>query len=275
MFKINLNAPRQKKKLKQEPIEYLEPQPEDSCLTCKHERKLDMTYGEVYCSKCFAVYDNWWITEDDKKNKNSNAIIWNRNYDKSRWTNYSLDLMLGVNNHEITDRTWLELLEEIPDPCTWYEVYKIFQKYDLLKYYVAFGSFVGLKPKFNSTIMEHFEAHVDMTINQYRVSYFYLLYKFTQLFGEEGSEQYIPLKNSKAWCKKTDNWWELMCIENGWHFFPTKIHKIHWNKKYHLEKFTSCMKEYTKATLSWINVDCSGSTFRKEELDERKFPEEM
>lgn len=222
----------------------------NKCLTCKHNRNIDETYGEIYCSKCFAVHDTWFVKDEDNKNKNSNIVIWSREYDKSRWTGYSLDMMLGKNNHELTDQCWFEVIRDIPDPFKWYDVYKVFQKYQLLKYWVAFGSFINMKPKVNRKIMAYFNSYQEMKQGKYAISYYYLLYKFTQLFGEEEDAKYIPLKNSKAWCKKTDIWWKEVCKENQWEFKSTIIYDIDWDKENHLRKFAKCLKEYIQATLT-------------------------
>jgi len=227
------------------------PKKPDRALTCKHHRLIDETYGEVYCPKCFAIHDSWFVHEPDMKNKNSNLIIWNREYDKSRWTGYSLDMMLGKNSHELTDQCWLEIIRDIPDPFRWYDVYKVFQKYYLLKYWVAFGDFIGLRPKLNQNIMNHFATYMEIGHGKYSISYYFLLYKFTQLFGEPGDEERIPLKNSAAWCRKTDIWWEQICDQHGWIFHETVQHKITWNKQEFLSKFAKCVKKYIQDSLTY------------------------
>jgi|SRR5688572_24914786 len=223
----------------------------DRALTCKHIRAIDTLYGEVYCPKCFAIHDTWFVPDEDTKVKNTNIIIWNREYDKSRWTGYSLDMMLGKNSHELTDQCWLEIIRDIPDPFRWYDVYKVFQKYSLLKYWVAFGDYIGMKPKLNPKIMNYFATYMEIGRNKYSVSYYFLLYKFTQMFGEKGDEERIPLKNSAAWCKKTDIWWEEICDENGWIFEKTIQHKITWNKQEFLRKFAFSVKKYIQDSLTY------------------------
>lgn len=228
--------------------------PVDKAMFCHHNRNVDQDSGEVYCSKCFAICDLWFVTNDqDEKVKNSNLIVWNRNYDKSRWTNYSLDMMLGKNNHELTDQCWLELLREVPDPFTWYNVYKVFQKYQLLKYWIAFGCFIGMRPKLNKKIMDHFLKHMQMKYGKYAISYYYLLYKFTQMFGEPGDERLIPLKNSVTWVRKTDQWWSEICEKEGWEFKTTKIYKIEWKKEEFLKKFAHSVKKYIQDSLQIYN----------------------
>lgn len=221
---------------------------------CHHNRNVDIDSGEVYCSKCFAVCDLWFVTNDqDEKVKNSNVIVWNRNYDKSRWTNYSLDLMLGKNNHELTDQCWLDLIRDVPDPFTWYNVYKAFQKNHQLRYWIAFGSFIEMKPKLNKKIMDLFIEHMQMKSGKYAISYYYLLYKFTQMFGEPGDERLIPLKNSVSWVKKTDLWWQEVCVKEGWDFKPTKIYRIEWNKEEFLKKFANSVRKYIEDSLQIYN----------------------
>lgn len=218
---------------------------------CKHNRNIDEIHGEIYCSKCYTIYDFWNVHNDqDEKVKGSNIVIWDRQYDKSRWTGYSIDAMMGKINWELPDQCWLELIREIPDPFKWYDVYKVFQKYQLLKYWIAFGNFIDKPPKLNKKIMAHFAKYMEIGHGKYSISYYYLLYKFTQLFGDEGDEQYIPLKNSITWCKKTDLWWKEICEKEGWEFKPTKVYSINWDKEQYLRKFASCVKSYIKNTQS-------------------------
>lgn len=261
MLKLPTVSNKSKKVRKPEPnwewlreLEDLKQQPKGfrNASKCNHNRIADPIYGEIYCNKCFAV--DLWIVSDDKndKIKNSNIIIWNRNYDKSRWTGYSLDMMIGKNNHELTDQVWLEIIRDIPDPFRWYDVYKVFQKYKLLKYWVAFGSYINMKPVMNPTIFTYFTKYMEIKQGKYAISYYYLLYKFTQLFGtNEEDEKYIPLKNSAAWCKKTDLWWIDICKQEGWEYKPTKVYKIEWHKEETLSKLSNCIKKYIRDALTY------------------------
>lgn len=222
---------------------------------CKHIKRLNKDSGEIGCEKCGEICDTWFIPPKQDKTNESNTVIWNRAYDKSRWTTYSLEMMSGRCNDCLPDQLWLELCREVPDPFRWYDVYKVFQRYKLLKYWIAFGSFIGYKVKLNRTIIDYFNDHMEMKYGKYCVSYMYLLYKFTQMFGEPGSEQFIPLKYSASWYRKTDGWWEIMCLENNWEYYPTKIHKIKWNKQEFLRKFAYCVKEYYINTQKHLHVE--------------------
>lgn len=218
---------------------------------CKHKKALDKTSGEIACVKCGEVCDVWFMNpkEDKGTQENSgNMVIWNRGYDKSRWTTYTLDALQGKINAQLTDQLWLDLLREIPDPFRWYDVYKVFQKYKLLKYWMGFGEVIGMKAKLTKPIIDFFNEHVEMGHGKYCISYMYLLYKFTQMFGEPGDERLIPLKYSASWCKKTDGWWEIMCLENQWDFYATKVYKIPWNKQEVVRKFANYVRDYLKAT---------------------------
>jgi hypothetical protein len=225
--------------------------------TCKHSKQLDRVSGEIACTKCGVVLDMWFITPKEDKGQESNLIIWNRNYDKSRWTTYTLDILHGKSNGVFTEQLWLELCREVPDPFRWYDVYKVFQKYKLLKYWMAFGNFIGKPAKLNKEIVNFFNENVEMGHGKYCISYMFLLYKFTQMFGEEGAEQFIPLKYSQAWCRKTDHWWEFICLENGWDFQPTKVYKIKWDKEEFLKKFAHYVRDYITSTLKHVKNSSS------------------
>lgn len=253
MFQPNIKAESKKSLRIREPEPNWEPPIRfDKSMVCKHMRLLDEVYGEVCCPKCGLIHDVWFVKDHDDKVKNNNIVIWNREYDKSRWTGYSLDMMLGKNSHELTDQCWLEIMREIPDPFRWYDVYKAFQKFQLLKYWVAFGHYIGKGPKLNMQIMNYFNKYMDIGHGKYSISYYFLLYKFTQMFGDnKGDEQFIPLKNSVAWCKKTDIWWKEICKENDWVFYRTKVETISWNKEEHLRKFAATLKRYIQASLTY------------------------
>lgn len=220
--------------------------------SCVHQKVLDRTSGEIVCKKCGLVSDVWFIHPKEERGNESNMIIWNRAYDKSRWTTYTLEILQGKSNNQLTDQLWLELLREVPDPFRWYDVYKVFQKYKLLKYWMGFGNYIGMDVKLDKHIVNFFNEHVEMGHGKYNISYMYLLYKFVQMFGNPGDERLVPLKYSVSWCKKTDGWWEIMCLENNWEFKPTKVYKIAWNKEEILKKFARSMRDYLKATQSQL-----------------------
>jgi len=249
-FIPNVNGVKLKSYKKRKPEPNWEQRIVDKAEICKHNRNIDPIYGEVYCSKCFAIYDYWYVKDPEDKGSNT-MIVWNRKYDKTRWTTYSLEYMQGSKNDDLTAQLWLELIRDVPDPFRWYDVYKAFQKNQLLKYWIAFGSFIGMKIKLNRTIMDYFNKYMEIGHGKYSISYFYLLYKFTQLFGEEGDEQYIPLKNSAAWCKKTDIWWKEICEKEGWKFIQTKVYKINWDKEQFLKKYALSVKRYIADALTY------------------------
>src|SRR3954469_633592 len=170
----NLNPKEHKSYRKRLPMPtFEEPKDKDKALRCKHNRNFDEKYGEIYCSKCYTIYDQMYAKETNDKNPNSNLIIWNRVYDKSRWTTYSLELMQGKKNDDFTCQLWLELIREVPDPFRWYDVYKVFQKSKLLKYWIAFGSYIGLNIKLNRKIMVNFNKYMEIGHGKYSISYFY------------------------------------------------------------------------------------------------------
>lgn len=252
-FEPNVMCVKQKSYRQRLPMPaFDEPIIKDRALKCIHNRNFDEVYGEIYCSKCWAVYDLLFVKDPEDKCGNTNLIVWDRTYDKSRWTNYSLELMQGKKNDDFTCQLWLELIRDVPDPFKWYDVYKVFQRSKLLKYWIAFGSYIGYGIKLNKKIMAHFNKYIDIGHGKYSISYFFLLYKFTQLFGQDPEDaRFVPLKNSATWCKKTDIWWKDVCEEHGWKFIPTKIYKIDWNKEVFLKQYAYTVNKYIKDSLTY------------------------
>lgn len=223
---------------------------------CQHLIEIDEEEGYYYCTLCFDIVDQVFITDDkDEKVKQQHQVIWSRDYDRNRWKNYGIEYILGQNNSKITDQVWLDVLRSVPKEFTWYDIYKTFQTNNLLEYWTAFSSMAELPIPLTPEILEKVDKYLNLCNTKYRVTYLYLMYKFVQLQQGEEQAKYIPLARSKAWCKKTDVWWKEICIKEGIEFYPTKCHSLKWNKEkicsnlfQHLKKngHLKTVKEYSK-----------------------------
>lgn len=197
---------------------------------CRHSLYPDYETGETVCLKCHQVLDHIYeYVNENTKVKNSDMLIWNRDYDKQRWILDTLEYLNGEHNDALNDLCWMELLEEVPNPCSWYEVYQVFHKYRLTDYWICFASYVGLKVAIPRQVLTLVLLHSDLGYTKYRISFMYLFYKFMQIVDEPQS-MLIPLKGTKPWLKKTDLWWQTICEQKDWVFKPSKTCKLTWNK---------------------------------------------
>lgn len=199
---------------------------------CRHVALIDPVTSDWICKKCHCIFDHTMINKDQSKVKNQEILIWNREYDKSRWIYNGLEYLNGNFNHYLNDLCWLELLQEIPNPCVWYDIYHVFHKYRMTDFWTCFPSYIGMSPNLNRTIIYHVLKYCDLGYTKYRISYLYLVYKFTQLFGSIEEARKIPIKGSKGWIKKTDAWWKEICKQNSWTFIETEKVQIEWQKEY-------------------------------------------
>lgn len=198
---------------------------------CNHLLEVDEEEGYYYCVICYDIVDQVFITDEkDDKIKQQHQVIWSRDYDRNRWKNYGIEYLTGVNNEKLTDQIWLDVIREVPKTFTWYEVYKIFQRNNLLEYWTAFGSYVGLPVPLSMDVMKKVDQYLNYCNTKYRITYLYLMYKFVQLEQGEEMAKYIPLGRSKAWCKKTDGWWKEVCMEEKMEYRDTKLHELSWDK---------------------------------------------
>ena len=55
----------------------------------------------------------------------------------------------------------------------------------------------------------------------YTSTYYYVLFKFCELLGEEQYLDSIPLLKDREKLIEQDETWKKMCIELNWEFIPT------------------------------------------------------
>lgn len=213
--------------------------------TCKHNRIFDWDLGDEICLKCHCVLNRIMVDETDQgRIKNQGYKFLTRIHDRGRWNNYTLDYIRGDHNKEITDQTWLELGRKIPAEFTWYDVYRVFHNYSFGDEWMGFGSYFGLNAKLSPKIIESANKYTNYKIGKYRINYQFLLYKFTQLFGEDEDDcQFIPLKGKKTWVAKMDEFWMRFCQEENLNFKFTKIYKLKWDKENQLRILARILRQ--------------------------------
>lgn len=212
----------------------------------KHYIQLDFKNYDAYCIHCHQIVSESGITHyDDEIKRNQHYIpIFNKEYDRTKWNVNKLEFIQGNFNINIGDETQYFIMEEIPDPFTWYDVSKVFLKYKLADYWLGFGSWLGKEYKCNliPAVVKLAEQYTETKINNYRVNYCYILYKLTQLYGKPHDCRLVPMKGKAIWLYKMDKWWEQICNEKHYEFKVSVIYKFYWNKKARLEKFKKCIE---------------------------------
>lgn len=207
--------------------------------SCDHWWFYDYDLGASICEKCLAQ-DILIIPEIDNyvKKQSGKEKIWKQGHDRGRWTRYVLGYLNGEYNYQLDEQCWCMIIKRVPENFTWYQVYKVFQKLNLKNYFTSFGSYIGLKIVINPKIVSYAEHYTNESMGKNRIPYLYLLFKFTQMFGEEGDEKYIPIKQSGKWFERVDMWWREICKRDKLTFKSSKIYKIYWNRDYHTKGFT-------------------------------------
>jgi len=121
------------------------------------------------------------------------------------------------------------------DQLNHYKTKEILKKLGFNKYYehIAFiKNKLGIKPPIFSPELEETLCNLFMetqapyakTCPDYRVNflnYYYVLFKFCELLGEEQFLDSIPLLKDREKLIEQDETWKKMCIELNWEFIPT------------------------------------------------------
>jgi len=138
---------------------------------------------------------------------------------------------------EIVDQINLQIKKERIniDQLTHYKTKEILKKLGFNKYYehIAFiKNKLGIKPPIFSPELEDTLCNLFMetqapyakTCPDYRVNflnYYYVLFKFCELLGEEQYLDTIPLLKDREKLIEQDETWKKMCVELNWEFIPT------------------------------------------------------
>jgi hypothetical protein len=121
------------------------------------------------------------------------------------------------------------------DQLTHYKTKEILKKLGFNKYYehIAFiKNKLGIKPPIFSPELEETLCNLFMetqapyakTCPDYRVNflnYYYVLFKFCELLGEEKYLETIPLLKDREKLIEQDETWKKMCVMLNWEFMPT------------------------------------------------------
>jgi hypothetical protein len=139
--------------------------------------------------------------------------------------------------NDVVDQIHLQIKKEriSLDQLTHYKTKEILKKLGFNKYYehIAFiKNKLGLKPPVFSPELEETLCNLFMetqspyakTCPDYRVNflnYYYVLFKFCELLGEDQYLESIPLLKDREKLIEQDETWKKMCIELDWEFIAT------------------------------------------------------
>ena len=121
------------------------------------------------------------------------------------------------------------------EQLTHYKTKEILKKLGFNKYYehIAFiKNKLGIKPPIFSPELEETLCNLFMEIQSpyaktcpdYRVNflnYYYVLYKFCELLGEDHFLEDIPMLKDREKLIEQDETWKKMCVELNWEFIAT------------------------------------------------------
>jgi hypothetical protein len=138
---------------------------------------------------------------------------------------------------DVVDQIQLQIKKEriCLEQLTHYKTKEILKKLGFNKYYehIAFiKNKLGLKPPVFSPELEETLCNLFMetqspyakTCPDYRVNflnYYYVLFKFCELLGEDQYLESIPLLKDREKLIEQDETWKKMCVELDWEFIPT------------------------------------------------------
>ena len=138
---------------------------------------------------------------------------------------------------DVIDQIHLQIKKEriSIDQLTHYKTKEILKKLGFNKYYehIAFiKNKLGVKPPIFSPELEETLCNLFMetqapyakTCPDYRVNflnYYYVLFKFCELLGEEKYLETIPLLKDREKLIEQDETWKKMCVMLNWEFMPT------------------------------------------------------
>ena len=139
--------------------------------------------------------------------------------------------------NDVVDQIHLQIKKEriSLDQLTHYKTKEILKKLGFNKYYehIAFiKNKLGLKPPVFSPELEETLCNLFMetqspyakTCPDYRVNflnYYYVLFKFCELLGEDQYLESIPLLKDREKLIEQDETWKKMCVELDWEFIAT------------------------------------------------------
>jgi hypothetical protein len=213
----------------------------DICQSCYKGEMIPLDdEGVLICNIC-AVNIPYLIENEKPSYKEPPKEVCFYAYKKINHFKEILAQFQGKETTQIPDDVIEQIQQQIKkeriglDQLTHHKTKEILKKLGFNKYYehIAFiKNKLGIKPPVFSPELEdtlcnlfmEIQAPYAKTCPDYRVNflnYYYVLFKFCELLGEEQYLDSIPLLKDREKLIEQDETWKKMCIELDWEFIPT------------------------------------------------------
>jgi hypothetical protein len=213
----------------------------DICQSCYKGELIPLDdEGVLICNEC-AVSVPYLIENEKPSYKEPPKEVCFYAYKKINHFKEILAQFQGKETTQIPDDVIEQIQQQIKkeriklEQLTHYKTKEILKKLGFNKYYehIAFiKNKLGIKPPVFSPELEETLCNLFMEIQSpyaktcpdYRVNflnYYYVLYKFCELLGEDQFLEDIPMLKDREKLIEQDETWKKMCIELDWEFIAT------------------------------------------------------
>ena len=215
--------------------------PTDICENCNKGELIPMDdEGVLICNNC-AINIPYLIENEKPSYKEPPKEVCFYAYKKINHFKEILAQFQGKETTQIPDEVIDQIHMQIKkeritlEQLTHHKTKEILKKLGFNKYYehIAFiKNKLGIKPPIFTPELEdtlcnlfmEIQAPYAKTCPDYRVNflnYYYVLYKFCELLGEEQYLHDVPMLKDREKLIEQDETWKKMCIELDWEFIPT------------------------------------------------------
>ena len=213
----------------------------DICQSCYKGELIPLDdEGVLICNEC-AVSVPYLIENEKPSYKEPPKEVCFYAYKKINHFKEILAQFQGKETTQIPDDVIEQIQQQIKkerihlEQLTHYKTKEILKKLGFNKYYehIAFiKNKLGIKPPIFSPELEETLCNLFMEIQSpyaktcpdYRVNflnYYYVLYKFCELLGEDQFLEDIPMLKDREKLIEQDETWKKMCVELNWEFIAT------------------------------------------------------
>jgi hypothetical protein len=213
----------------------------DICQSCYRGELIPLDdEGVLICNEC-AVSVPYLIENEKPSYKEPPKEVCFYAYKKINHFKEILAQFQGKETTQIPDDVIEQIQQQIKkerihlEQLTHYKTKEILKKLGFNKYYehIAFiKNKLGIRPPIFSPELEETLCNLFMEIQSpyaktcpdYRVNflnYYYVLYKFCELLGEDQFLEDIPMLKDREKLIEQDETWKKMCIELNWEFIAT------------------------------------------------------
>jgi hypothetical protein len=213
----------------------------DICQSCYKGELIPLDdEGVLICNEC-AVSIPYLIENEKPSYKEPPKEVCFYAYKKINHFKEILAQFQGKETTQIPEDVVEQIQQQIKkerinlEQLTHYKTKEILKKLGFNKYYehIAFiKNKLGIKPPVFSPELEEILCNLFMEIQSpyaktcpdYRVNflnYYYVLYKFCELLGEEHFLEDIPMLKDREKLIEQDETWKKMCVELDWEFIAT------------------------------------------------------